>query len=239
MNRDKMRQVAWIGDEWVKGPIRGVVLSFHGLGAPGVKTQPSTEELGWAQAGGLVVFPYYGPWSWMNRQARSLVDETVDAVYATFKLSKRIPLISTGGSMGGCSALLYTRYAKRPVSACFANFPVCDTAFHFSERPDLPRTFHSAFVGYKGTLKTLLAEHSPLAQVPAMPDIPYLVVHGDKDTSVGKARHSDRFVAAMRRRKLNVEYIEVPGMGHGGPVPVDVIRREVDFVAGALAPVRV
>jgi dipeptidyl aminopeptidase/acylaminoacyl peptidase len=234
VNKDKLRQVAWIGDDWVKSPIRGVVLSFHGLGAPGLKTAPSTEELGWAQAGGLVVFPYYGPWSWMNRQARALVGETVDGVYAAFGLSRRLPLISTGGSMGGCSALLYARYAKRPVTACFANYPVCDTVFHFSERPDLPRTFHTAFVGYKGTLKKLLAEHSPLAQVPAMPDIPYLIVHGDKDTSVGKARHSDRMVAALRRRKLQVEYIEVPGMGHGGPVPVDVLRREVDFVAAAL-----
>jgi dipeptidyl aminopeptidase/acylaminoacyl peptidase len=68
-----------------------------------------------------------------------------------------------------------------------------------------------------------------------MPDIPYLIVHGDKDTSVAKERHSDRLVAAMRRRKMKVEYIEVPGMGHGGPVPVEVIRREVDFVASVLA----
>ena len=234
MNQEKLRQVAWIGDDWVKGPIRGVVLSFHGLGGGGPNKEPTTEELGWARAGALVVFPYYGPWSWMNRQARAGIDETVDAVYATFRLSRKIPLISAGGSMGGGGALLYARYAKRPVSACYALFPVCDTAFHFSERPDLPRTFHHAFAGYKGTLPALLAEHSPLAQVASMPDIPYLIVHGDKDKLVSKERHSDRMVAALRRRKCNVEYLEVPGMGHGSPMPIEVLQRGIDFVTAAL-----
>ena len=233
MNGKKLKQVAWIGDAWVRKPIRGVVLSFHGLGAPGVKTQPSTEELGWAQAGGLVVFPYYGPWSWMNRQARALVDEIVDAVYAAYKLKSSVPLVCTGGSMGGGSSLLYARYAKRPVAACLANVPMCDAAYHFNEREDLPRTFHAAFLGYKGSLQSLLAEHSPLAQVRRMPRIPYQIVAGDEDTAVSKKRHADRMVAAMRRRKLDVTYIEVPKMGHGGPMPVAAIQRNIDFVAAA------
>ena len=235
MNAQKLRQVAWIGDQWVKKPIRGVVLSFHGLGSPAVKTQPSTEELGWAQAGGLVVFPYYGPWSWMNRQARDLVDEIVDAVYATYKLKKSVPLVCTGGSMGGGSSLLYTRYAKRPVAACLAVVPVCDTAFHFDEREDLPRTFHQAFLGYKGSLASLLAEHSPLAQVKRMPRIPYRLVSGDADTAVSAKHHADPMVAAMRKRRLDVEYVKVPKMGHGGPMPVAELQRNVDFVTSVFA----
>ena len=230
MNAQKLKQVAWIGDKWVKKPIRGVVLSFHGLGAPAVKSQPSTEELGWARAGGLVVFPYYGPWSWMNRQARALVDEIVDATYATYKLKKSVPLVCTGVSMGGGNALLYARYAKRPVSACLAVVPMCDAIYHFDEREDLPRTFHAAFLGYKGSLKSLLTEHSPLAQVKRMPRIPYQIVAGGKDVAVATPRHADRMVAALRRRKLDVTYLEVPDMGHAGPMPVDVIQRNIDFV---------
>jgi len=233
MNDKKLRQVAWIGDAWVQKPIRGVVLSFHGLSSPPVKKMPATEELGWAQAGGLVVFPYYGPWSWMNRQARALVDEIVDAVYATYKLKSSVPLVCTGYSMGGGSALLYARYAKRPVAACLATMPMCDAAYHFNEREDLPRTFHLAFLGYKGSLWTLLAEHSPLAQVKHMPRIPYQIVAGDADTDVSKKYHADRMVAAMRRRKLDVTYLEVPRMGHSGPVPVEVTQRDIDFVAAA------
>jgi hypothetical protein len=235
MNKEWLNQVAWIGDQYVKGPIRGVVLSFHGLGSTGRKTEPTTAELGWAEAGGLVVFPYYGPWSWMNRQARAFVDELVDAVYAVYGLSDRTPLISTGGSMGGLSSLLYTRYARRPVAACLALYPACDLKFHFTERPDLPATIHHAFLGYTEDREAVLAEHSPLCQVARMPDIPYLIIQGDRDAAVSKARHSDPMVAAMRARKMNVEYVEVPGMGHVGPMPLAVLEQQIRFVSSFLS----
>ena len=45
----------------------------------------------------------------------------------------------------------------------------------------------------------------------------YLIVHGEEDRAVGKAEHSDKLVAAMRPRDLNVDYREQPGMGHCGP----------------------
>jgi len=230
MNREEIKQVAWVGDGWLRGEVRGVVLAFHGLGSAGMKGEPGTDELAWAQRGGLVVFPYYGPWSWMNRDARAFVDELVDSIYASYSLPAETPLISTGGSMGGCSSLLYTRYARRPVKACLALFPVCDLKFHFSERPDLPASIRHAFRGYPEDMETLFAEHSPLSQAEAMPDIPYLIIHGDKDVAVSKSAHSDPMVARMRERRLQVEYIEVPGMGHGGPMPIEVLQRRIEFV---------
>lgn len=228
-----IKETAWIGKDYVAGKIKGVVLVFHGLGG-GLKNGPTTEELEWARAGGLVVHPYYGPWSWMNRQARSMIDELVDAVYSAYGLADNIPLICTGGSMGGQGSLLYTRYAKRHVSACLANCPVCDLKYHFHERPDLPPTMRHAFQGYPESLSRCLAEHSPLQQVAAMPDIPYRIIHGDKDTAVSKRHHSDKMVAAMRRRRLNVEYIEVKGMGHCGPLPLKVLDGNASFVASAM-----
>jgi dipeptidyl aminopeptidase/acylaminoacyl peptidase len=230
MNKQSIKQSAWVGDAWLKGPVRGLILAFHGLGFGGLKREPSTVELEWAHAGGLVVFPYYGPWSWMNREARAFVDDLVDSVYAAYRLPDEVPLFSTGGSMGGLSSLLYTRYARRPIAACEAIYPVCDLKAHFTERPDLPPTILSAFRGYTEDREALFAEHSPTAQVAGMPDIPYLVIHGDKDGAVNKAKHSDRFVAAMRKRKLDVEYIEVPGMDHGGPTPLAVLVRQIEFV---------
>jgi dipeptidyl aminopeptidase/acylaminoacyl peptidase len=230
MDKREIEQLAWVGEEWLLGPIRGVVMSFAGLGYAAMKEQPSTEELGWARAGGLVVFPYYGPWCWMNRNARAFVDDLADSVYKEYGLSDVVPLISTGGSMGGLSSLLFARYSRRPVKACLALCPVCDPRASFNERPDVPRTILYAFRGYPESLDSIFTEHSPLEQVPNMPAIPYLVIHGDNDVAVAKRLHSDPMVAAMRARGLDVEYIEVPGMGHGGPMPVDVMARQVEFV---------
>jgi hypothetical protein len=50
--------------------------------------------------------------------------------------------------MGGYAALLYTRYAKRTVCQCIAKYPVCDLAYHFTEREDVARTMLSAFWSY-------------------------------------------------------------------------------------------
>jgi len=143
-------------------------------------------------------------------------------------------LISTGGSMGGHSALLYTLYARHSVAACVASYPVCDFAYHFTERPDLPRTIYHAFRGYPQPLHQLFTEHSALIQVPNMPNIPYMIIHGDADKLVDKKQHSDRLVAAMRARGLNVTYLEVPGMGHEDP-PADILQKKVEFVRSIMA----
>lgn len=232
MQPNVIKEVAWVGADYVQGKIKGVILTFHGLGGGG-KGGLGTEELEWAAQGGLVVFPYYGPWAWMNRQARAMIDDLVDSLYLKHGLADTVPLICVGGSMGGQGSLLYTRYAKRPVRACYANCPVCDLAYHFHERPDLPPTVRHA-MGYPADMEPLLAEHSPLAQVAAMTDIPYLIIHGGKDQAVNKQHHSDKLVAAMRARQLNVEYIGVPGMGHCGPLPLSALQRTIDFVNAAM-----
>lgn len=235
MNLKSLHEVAWIGSDHVRGKIRGVILTFHGLGG-GLKAGIGGDEWEWAQAGGLVVYPYCGPWSWMNRPARRMVDDLVDGIYQKYRLSDRVPLISVGGSMGGQATLIYTRYARRPVRACFANFPVCDMTYHFHERKDLPPTIRQALQWPpEAELDAQLKECSPLHQVAAMPDIPYRVVHGFLDSAVSKKHHSDKFVAAMRKLKRKVEYVEVPGMGHGGPVPLKVYAGNIAFVTNALS----
>ena len=57
-----------------------------------------------------------------------------------------------------------------------------------------------------------------------------LVIHGDADASVNKKIHSDRMVAELRRLGRNVEYVEVPGMGHGRNVPMSVYQKRLDFI---------
>jgi dipeptidyl aminopeptidase/acylaminoacyl peptidase len=237
MSEEELRQVAWIGDAFVPGPIRAVIVNFHGLGFGGLKNGLGCEEQEFAEFGGLVVFPYYGPWSWMNRSARAFVDRLIASVYAHFKLGEAIPLIISGGSMGGLSSLLYTRYSPHKIATCAALFPVCDLEYHFTERPDLPATIRFALRDEPGDFRQAMRANSPLHQVADMPDIPYLIVHGDKDTAVNKEHHSDRFVAEMRKHGKNVQYIEVPGMGHGSNITYTATRAQVDFIKSFFAGV--
>ena len=83
-------------------------------------------------------------------------------------------------------------------------------------------------------LEELLREHSPLHQAAAMPDIPYLFIHGDADRSVNKGRHSDRMAEELRRLGRRVEYVEVPRMGHGVNLPLSVSLKRLEFIAGLL-----
>jgi dipeptidyl aminopeptidase/acylaminoacyl peptidase len=115
--------------------------------------------------------------------------------------------------MGGLAALVYTYYAKHTPVCCAANSPVCDLPYHYTERPDLPRTLYHAFCSYQGSFEDALMSASPLHLADRMPDIPYFIIHGDADTSVNKQKHSDRFVAELKK-KHRVEYVEVPGMRH-------------------------
>ena len=117
--------------------------------------------------------------------------------------------------MGGQSALVYMAYASRTPVACAANCPVCDLPFHFTERPDLPRTLYSAFGTYEGTWQQALESASPthLADAGRMPDADYYIFHCEADTAVNKQKHSDIFVEKMKQTHT-VTYCAVPERGH-------------------------
>jgi Prolyl oligopeptidase family len=226
---DLLDKLAWLSLEYVTPPIRGLVLRFPGLGNIGMKTDPDSYDLEWGQAGLLTISPYQDPWGWMNPRVQRFVDDMVDAIRRRHQLPAEIPLLSTGGSMGGHAALLYSLKSRHAVAACMALWPVCDLPFHYGERPDLPRTMHHAFDSYQG-IEAALQAHSPLHQVASLPDIPYLIVHGAKDQAVGKAAHSDRLVDAMRSHNLRVEYIERENLAHGNPLDYATTRRIIEFV---------
>ena len=227
-----LKETAAICEDILQGKIKAVLVEFHGLG--GTDFKPGDIEREWGRHGVLVVHPYYGPWTWMNREARSYIDELIAAVYTHFELDGDIPLLFFGGSMGGFSALLYARYAKKKPVACVANCPVCDLNYHYSERPDLPRTILFSFRGYRESLEELFWEHSPLCQAEFLPDIPYLIVHTAEDKAVNKRAHSDRMVAKMREHGLQVRYIELPKGGHC-ELTEEAQREVIDFVLKKLS----
>ena len=233
MDKTWIKNTSWRNEEYLQGNIRGVVVTFQGLNNR-YREYAEPLDMALGERGVLVVSPYYGPWSWMNRNARAFVDELVAAVYQCYGLNVDVPLVVSGGSMGGCAALLYCRYGVRKPAGCDAFSPVCDVVAHFSERPDLPPSFYYAFYGYPEPMDAVLKEHSPLHQAELMPDIPYLFQHGTADDRVNKAVHSDRMVAALRRLGRQVEYVEVPGMKHGLNVPLSAYERRLEFITRCL-----
>ncbi len=225
MNRiitwENLDSFAYTNREIVEGEPKGIVISFMGLG--GATTHfgaQATDGVTWAKKGILYVLPYNNPWCWMNRQAVGYTDEIIDVLFDHYGFAESFPVISTGGSMGGQAALVYTRYAKRTPKACFANCPVCDMPFHFTERPDLPRTIYSAFYNEEGDLDTVLRRFSPLHLAAEMPDVPYCVFHCTADKAVNIDAHSEKFIEAMKGHR--VTYIKVEGYGHC-QLPADVL----------------
>ena len=214
MTYENIRSFAYVNDRVVKKPIKGVVVSFIGLGDQSMFDSDNDGDTFFCEKGILYVHPYNNPWNWMNKQAVNYTDEILDVLFEALDLPEDLPIVSTGGSMGGLSCLVYTHYAKRTPVACVANCPVCDAPYHYTERPDLPRTMYSALYNDTCSLDEALKSISPLHLAPNMPDIPYTVFHCNKDRAVNIDMHSEKFVAALKATGKTVNYHIVPDMGH-------------------------
>ena len=215
---ETLRSFAYVNDRIVAKPIRGIVLNFFGLNNKDMFNEDKSDAVYYAERGILFVVPYNNPWSWMNRQAVDYTDEILDVLIRQHNLPESIPIASTGGSMGGMAALVYSYYSKRTPAVCVANCPVCDMPYHYTERPDLPRTIYSAYFreinAAGGDVNRVLETVSPLHLAARMPDIPYYIFHCDSDKAVNKEKHSDRFVAAMQSANKKITYHVVCGTGH-------------------------
>lgn len=211
---ENLRSFAYCNNAICRMPVRGIVIEFFGLGNTSMFWDDTDAGKFYAEQGILFLVPYNNPWAWMNRQAVAFTDELVDLLFEQYSLPENTPIVSTGGSMGGLAALIYTAYAKRTPKACVANCPVCDLPYHFTERPDLPRTLYSAFWNYEGTMDEALRATSPLhlARAGKMPDVKYTVFHCTADKAVNKDMHSERFLAAMTSRRI--DYRIVKDRGH-------------------------
>lgn len=214
MTFETLRSFTYVNDSICAKPIRGIVIAFFGLGSQTRHAVDPVEGEIFGEKGILYVYPYNNPWHWMNRQGVAFTDEIIDVLMEHYNLPADIPIVSTGGSMGGQSALTYMPYAKHTPVACVVNCPVCDSVFHFTERDDLPRTFYSAVYGFDGTLEEGLQSISPLHLVDKMPDVSYHVFHCTEDKAVNIDSHSRKFVAAMQAAGKRITLDTVEGRGH-------------------------
>lgn len=211
---ETLRYFAYSNDQLLGDkPIRGIVLSFYGLGNQQMlEDSPYGATL--AKDGILLLIPYNNPWAWMNPQAVAYTDELVNVLIKRYNLPEDIPIVSSGGSMGGQSAIVYARYAQRTPVACVVNCPACDLLYHYTERPDVPRTLYSAFFHAEcDRIEDALKQASPLHLVSELPVIPYYIFHCEQDQSVKIEKHSLPFVQELKKR-CPVTFHKVPGRGH-------------------------
>lgn len=210
---ETLRNYAYSNDKLIASSVKGIVLDFTGLGGQEMIWEDNETHRMYAEKGIIYVRPYYNPWSWMNRQTVRFVDEIVAVLMQKYNLPEQTAIVSSGGSMGGLCALVYTRYAGITPAKCVVNCPVCDLPYHFTERPDLPRTLYSAFGDYDAeTLVEAMETASPLHLTAAMPHIPYVIFHCNKDTAVNIDAHSKKLIAAMA--DFDISFYEVEGRGH-------------------------
>lgn len=211
---DNLRSFAYCNDRICQTPIRGIVICFFGLTVDAMYPTETDEGRKYAEQGILYMIPYANPWAWMNKQTVDYTDEILDVLFQEYHLPADIPIVSTGCSMGGLSALVYTTYAKRTPVASVTNCPVCDLPYHYTERPDLPRTLYSAFGTYSGTMEEALRSASPIHLVDKLPtSVRYTVFHTIGDPAVSKQKHSDPFVQKMQDTH-DIRYYAVPGTSH-------------------------
>jgi len=222
---ETLRNFAYCNDHLIHGEVKGIMLGFMGLNANSMYSNDGGDAREWAERGIIYVIPYCNPWSWMNRQTVALTDEIIAVLCQHYHLGRDVKVVSTGVSMGGLSALVYCAYAEIVPVACVVNCPVCDLPYHFTERPDLPRTLYSAFSEYACTLDDAMRSCSPLHLVDRMPDIPYTIFHCGNDLAVNLQQHSARFVEKMKAEHRIVLH-EVPLRGHGDLSPAARIAYE-------------
>ena len=211
---ENLRNYAYSSDKICSKPIRAIAVSFLGLNGCGIYNEDTSEALFLKDSGIIFVVPYTNPWSWMNKQAVDYTEEVLDVLFEKYSLPDDLPIISMGGSMGGLSSIVYTKYAKRTPSAVIANCPVCDLVYFFNERYDVQKSVYSAFWYEKDNFQDALEAHSPMHLAKELPDIPYHIFHCTDDKSVNIDDHSRKFVGKMRSLGHDITFDTVEGRGH-------------------------
>ena len=229
---ETLRYFAYCNDAICTRPIKGIVMNFWGMGSTGILTEDTEDAVFYGEKGILYLIPYYNPWAFCNRQTVAYIEEILDVVFHHFSFSSDFPMVLTGNSMGGLTALACTVLCKYTPIACLANCPACDMADHIYDRADLPHALYSAFGTYDGTLEEAMLTVSPLHLIPKMPDIPYYVFCGMEDKIVDKKKHSDAFVREMKKSH-QITYYEIPEMGHCN-LPQDMKQTYLQISANSI-----
>ncbi len=206
---------------YLEGEVKGIVVEFPGFGGSsclGGNVNMGEYSTEFAKNAGkqgiLVMYMYCGPWSWGNKGVVRLADLVVDALKKHYELPDGIPVVSTGGSMGGLGALVYTHDSRHNVVACMAACPGINIPKCYHEAAHRPSAMLSAVASYDMPIAEALRTISPYDNFDTMPKVPYYVVCNENDSAFD-AEEMKGYVEEMKGRGLDVTFKFLPGTSHG------------------------
>lgn len=176
INKDNILTYAFVNFDTLKLPVKAVCIDFHGYTDATRFTESSRLASDLGNRGIAYVFPYYSVWAWYSKSSRIYNEMVLDAVFD--KLGNA-PLIVSGGSMGGMTALMYAIEGKRKPVGCVVNCPVTDTELIF-ENDSIRPAILSAHIEEGLNLKAF----SPVCRINDLLDIKYFAVFGGKDECI-------------------------------------------------------
>lgn len=185
------------------------------------------QELG--KQGILLVYVFTGPWNWMRDVSVKTVDDIIDAVIEKYNLMKSIKIVYTGGSMGGLGALSYNVYGKHKAVGCAVSCPVCDLFAVSKVTPFFEASVYFACAHYETDYDSAVRALSPLYFVDKFPRNKYFVLSCNDDKLISLKEHGTPLLEKMQERGLNVQSIELDGMGHCCHTP-ESIKEFINFI---------
>ena len=225
INKDTISLYARTNETLIQTKVTGIIVEFPGLG--GNSCLGGLMELGTydgdfavkcAEKGIVLAYMFCGPWSWMNRGAVKMTDAVVDALKDKYGLSPELPIVVSGGSMGGLGAIIYSVEAKHNIAACGAACPCCDVLDRFHCKESFARTFIRAVADYDMPMEEALKTISPMHRIGDMRKIPYFLVNCCED-EVFPESQLDEYVGKLRDEEHDVTYRKMPGKKHGEFIP--------------------
>ena len=232
INKDNLSDYAFLNTDALKLPLKGICVCFHGYTDDTMFSESNAIAARLGQKGIAWVFPYYSVWGWLGKNALAFCEQVIDAVYDKLGADESIPLISSGGSMGGLTALMYCVLGKREAVRCAAECPVTDMHKIFEDNYTVRRAILSAHIEKEGKLEDILKEHSPVYRAADMPKIPYFLLFGGNDTLITE-KHYPPLYEAMQEQGHNVKVHIEEGMGHCETLNFETaLNKYCAFIAG-------
>ena len=177
----------------------------------------------------LLIYVFTGPWNWMRDVSVRTVDDIIASVMEKYGLSKDIPIVLTGGSMGGLGALMYATGGKYKAISCAVSCPVCDLFAVSKFSHFFAASVYFACAHYDCEYSSAVRSLSPLYRVSDFPKIRYFILWCDSDDVILPNENAIPLIDKMTAAGLDVETLKLEGRGHCDHTPRG-IDKMIEFI---------